>query len=122
MEWRAIVFGFLARWGMETLIVIAQAAWDALWKEAIDAIGQAELIYHQKYSGKDKKSYVLDSAMYWLEKRGSINKWNKFIIKLAIGQVIDYLVREIHKELGKSWTARARDLKQVLADKIPRIN
>ena len=119
MNWRNIVIGILARWGMEMVAAIAQAAWNKLWDEVVEAIGKAEFHWREHGMGGFKKEYVLTVAMDYLEKKKVLTWWNRGMIRNAIGQVIDYLIQEINSTVSRDWASKARELQTILAGKLP---
>ena len=122
MNWRNIVIGVLARWGMEIVTSIAQVAWNKLWDEVVEAIQKAEFHWREHGKGELKKEYVLTVAMDYLEKKKVLKWWNRGMVRNAIGQVIDYLIQELNSTLDKDWATKARDLQTILAGKIPVIS
>lgn len=101
---------------------IAQGLWDELWTQIFNGVAYAEERWIESGRGAQKKTWVLDAVMEFIEQRASLNWLQRQIVKLFVGRVIDAIVEVANEELGKDWVDKVKDLERELAERFPLIS
>lgn len=97
---------------------VANMAWDDLWAKLYELIARAEEFYYSE-EGQKRKQWVLDETMKWMEETLKPSPIQRFILKFAVGILIDALVKSINDTLGHDWVSKAREVEERLADILP---
>ena len=109
-----IVRRFIVRLGKEA----GQNLWDAMWEELFLAIEEAQRSWESSGHGKQKRSWVIEEVVSYLDRRARLNWWQRKIFRIFLGQVIDAIIKTTSDQLGPNWVSRAENLKVSLAGKL----
>jgi hypothetical protein len=99
---------------------VANATWQDLWEKIFEGVAVAEKKW-EKESGKGsvKRQEVIDSVISWISEQRGLNFIERWIVGMLVGNVVDALIDEINKQLGKEWIKTATEVERRLADYIP---
>jgi len=111
-------FAILFIWIKSFLESIADALWDALWEVTFDAIETAEREWDKGNLAKDKKQWVIDRAIKFVEEHQKLGWIKKQAVKIFLATVIDRVITELNDELGKDWVEQAKDAKKEMSDMV----
>lgn len=113
----SIALAFLA--GMA--VKVANMAWDDIWGKLFELVAEAEAQW-ESGQGEQKKEWVLQQTILWMDSTLKPTGFQRFLLKLAIGALIDAIVKTLNDELGNDWVARAREIEKYLSDILPVIS
>lgn len=101
----------------------ANATWDDLWIKIFEGVGEAEKRWEDHAEkGSVKRQEVIDTVLAWLGKKTDLNFFERWVARLLIGNVIDSVIDELNKKLGKDWIKTAKEVESQLADWLPIID
>lgn len=111
-------FGFAILWKyVESLLKdIADAVWDALWEVLFEGIAEAEKKWDEGEFAEDKKEFVVEQVMEWVEEQEHFGWVRKKFIRMFLGIVIDRIVAELNEKVGEDWAEQAEDVKDDLSE------
>jgi len=95
---------------------ILQSLWNGVWEQLFEAIEYAEEQWHKKGSGEQKKEFVMDKVLGYIENNMELNFLYRKAIELFISRVIDGIIKALNKELGDNWVEKVEQYKDELAD------
>jgi len=98
---------------------ISQGLWDGVWAVVFDAVEQAEEKWEQGDYARNKKEFVIEEAVKFVEKRKKLGFIKKRAVKLFLSTSIDYLINTLNEELGKNWVETVKEREDQLDDYIP---
>lgn len=113
--------GFALLWMFVENILssIAQAVWDALWAVMFDAIAEAEKEWEEGDWAKEKKEFVVEKALEYIEDHEKLGWVRKQAVKVFLNIVIDRIIKELNDEIGKDWVEQAKEIEENLDDYFP---
>lgn len=103
-------------WVKNILTSVAQGLWDATWAITFDAIAEAERKWDEGNWAKDKKQFVINTAIEFIENHEKLGWVRKQAVKMFLSMVIDRIVAELNDEIGKDWVKKAKDIEDNLDD------
>ena len=103
------------------LIKVANVAWDDLWAKLFELVAQAEDRW-ESGAGEQKKEWVLQQTMIWMDQVLKPRGFQRWILKFAISTLIDSIVKTLNDGLGNDWVAKAKEIEKYLSDLIPVIS
>jgi len=101
---------------------IADALWDATWAMVFDSIAKAEKKWEQGDWAKEKKQFVINEAMKFIENHEQLGWVRKQAVKMFLSLVIDRVIQELNDEIGKDWAKQAKEIENNLDDYFPWID
>jgi len=114
----ALLFGFVR----SVLKSASQAIWEGLWGVLFAAIEEAEERWREEGKGQERKSFVEDKVMSFVQEKADLNFIQRQAVKLFVSKTIDTIVEQLDDELGENWIEKVDEYKQELADMISFIN
>ena len=110
---------FLAALVKRILQGVAQNLWDRMWGEVFNFAVEAEVRWKEKGKGAEKKEWLLDQTLEFIETRANLSWTQKQLIRLFVGEIVDSIIDELNERIGKDWGDKIEDLRDELAGRIP---
>ncbi len=101
---------------------IADAVWDALWAVIFDGIAEAERKWDEGNWAKEKKQFVIDEVIKFVENHEKLGWVKKQAVKMFVSIVIDKVIVELNDEIGQDWVKQAKKVENNLDDYFPWID
>lgn len=98
---------------------ILDAIWDATWEVIFDAVEKAEEQWEEGELVKDKKKFVIEKALQFIEDHRGLNWIERHAVKLFFNVAIDGLIQSLNKDIGKNWVEKVKEREDQLDDYIP---
>ena len=102
-----------------TMMKVGQYVWDGTWNMIIQGIAEAEGLWEESGRGKEKKKYVIEKAIEYIEKNVRLNFITRRIMVMFVSRVVDAILDQLNEEIGTNWAEQVEDLQAELAGKIP---
>ncbi len=116
----SVLWGFVNKWLKQIAIDASQSLWDGLWDEILlPAIAEAQQMWVTDGHGKDKKKFVLDRLMEFVEDKADFGWVRRTTIRLVFSLLINSIIDAIKKQLGEDWQASAKEVKALIAGRVP---
>lgn len=97
-----------------------EIVWDSFWDAVDRMIVVAEQRWQEAGNGKEKKKFVMDFCLDYLNSRVELNWYQKFAMKLFLGSIIDKVIAEVNEDYEDGgWVKHTRSLKNYLEKYIP---
>jgi len=113
----------LGKKGLALLWLIVETAldaiWDALWAVVYNAIEHAEEKWQEGDYAQEKKDFVIEQALKFIEQHKKLGFLKKQAVKLFFNVAIDGIIKELNTELGKNWVEKAKEKEGMLDDFVP---
>ncbi|MCF8012664.1 MAG: hypothetical protein K9L56_15455 [Clostridiales bacterium] len=106
----------LWKWVESILQSIGEAIWDATWAVIFDAIARAEEKWDKGDWAKDKKQFVIDESLKFIENHEELGWVRKQAVKMFLSMVIDRIITELNDQIGKDWVKQAKEIEDNLDD------
>jgi hypothetical protein len=106
----------LWKWVESILHSVGEAIWDATWAVIFDAIARAEEKWEKGDWAKDKKQFVIDEALEFIENHEELGWVRKQAVKMFLSMVIDRIITELNDQIGKDWVKQAKEIEDNLDD------
>lgn len=102
--------------GETILKTIGQSFWNEFWQGMIVGVQNVEIQYH---SGEFKRDKVIEAALEFITLRTRVSWWQKKLIRLFIGYVIDEAITAINQSFGKDWVTKLNEVRGKLEELLP---
>lgn len=112
------ILRWLIRAGEQVLKTMGQSFWNELWLGIMASVQNVEIQYH---SGAFKRDKVIESALEFIAQRVKLSWWQKKLVALFIGYIIDQALTAVNQSLGKDWIAKANEVREKLEELLPLI-
>lgn len=104
----SLAWSMVWNWVKEILYSIADGIWDATWEAIYDAVAKAEKKYKEGDLVKDKKEFVIEKAIEYIESHERLGWIRKQVVKVFLNTVIDRMIADLNDLLGKDWVEKAK--------------
>ncbi len=111
---KKIGFSLLWVWIRQFLESIGEAVWDGTWEIIFEAIAEAEKKWDEGNWAQDKKQFVIEQAISFIENYEGLGWIRKQAVKIFLSTVIDRIISELNDQLGSDWVKQAKKIEDQL--------
>lgn len=114
-KFSGIFSSIIYKWQQKLL----QGYWNQTWELILEGVKKAEEQFDTEEEISDKKKWVYEKVMSFIESKIKLNWFFKFVISSFLNAQIDAIVFELNDKLGHDWIKQAEKIRDKLAGIIP---
>ncbi|WP_245579475.1 glycoside hydrolase family 108 protein [Halonatronum saccharophilum] len=94
-----------------------EGLWGEVWEIIFELVIEAEKRWDESGKGKEKKKWVMDKLMKYINENINLNWIKKQLIEFFLSKVIDALIATLNEFVGNDWIDKVEELEEEWRDR-----